>query len=169
MEKKLLEQLNEIYAPLSHKARELRKALEAEGIHASWGWYAFHSVKVEGEYQTEEFPIPVVTAGEVCDLGLDLDRIFLELQLSRERALTLDWEKLSPEAEVYGAEAYLEDFYHPGMDMGDIRRRIEESGEATVCITGNFPKETGVEELLKAVHNALDCVRGGEESHGTAG
>lgn len=169
MEKKLLEQLNGLYAPLSRKARELKKALESEGVPATWGWYAFHSVKLEGEYVTEEFPIPVVTAGEVCDIGFDLDQIFLELQLPRERALTLDWGKLSPEAEVYGAEEYLEDFYHPGMDRGDIRRRIEESGEATVCITWNFPNETGVEELLKAVHNALDCANGKGEDCGTAG
>lgn len=168
MDQALFEQLNRVYAPLSRRARELKSALEKAGIPAAWEWYAFHSVKVEGEYVTEEFPIPVVTAAGLCDVGFDLDHIFLELQLPRERALALDYGKLPPEAEVYGAEAYLEDFYHPGMDRGEIVRRIEESGEATVCITGNFPKETDTEELLKAVRRGVDCAGNGG-SHGTAG
>ena len=169
MEKTLLEHLNGIFGALSAGAGKLTKTLQEEGLSAFWGWYAFHSVKVEGEYVTEEFPIPVVTAGEVCDVGFDLDQIFVELRLPRERALDLDYRKLAPGAEVYGAEEFLEDFYHEGMELGKICGRIRESGETTVCIAGTFPAGTDTQTLARAVRKALACVGGKGEARGTAG
>lgn len=56
----LFQQLNRIYAPLRGRALRLTQALAQKGIGAAWGWYANHSVKVDGEYQAEEFPIPVI-------------------------------------------------------------------------------------------------------------
>lgn len=52
----LFQQLNRIYAPLRGRALRLTQALAQKGIGTAWGWYANHSVKVDGEYQTEEFP-----------------------------------------------------------------------------------------------------------------
>ena len=169
MDRARFEYLNEVFGPLAEGAGKLTKTLQEEGGSATWGWYAFHSIKVEGEYATEEFPIPVVTAEEICDVGFDLDQIFVELRLPREKALTLDYRKLAPGAEVYGAEEFLEDFYHEGMEIGEICRRIRESGETTVCIAGTFPAGTSCQILARAVGEALACTQRKGEGCGTAG
>lgn len=60
MDKALFQQLNQIYAPLRGRANRLARALAEGGLKAEWGWYANHAVKIDGEYQGEEFPIPVM-------------------------------------------------------------------------------------------------------------
>ena len=47
----------------------------------------------------------------LCEIGFNLDHCWLEFQLSREAALAFGWEQLPEDAEVYGAEQYLMDFY----------------------------------------------------------
>lgn len=152
----LFQQLNGIYAPLHGRARRLAGSLLQRGVEASWGWYANHSVQVEGEYQTEEFPIPVVEAGALCEIGLDLDGCWLEFQLSREAALAFGWEQLPEDAQVYGVEHYLTDFYTAGMDKAGIAGRIGRSTEQAVSVALPFPPDAEDEALLSAVE---DCRR----------
>ena len=52
MDRALFQRLNQIYAPLRGRANRLARALEESGLKAKWAWYANHSVKVDGEYQT---------------------------------------------------------------------------------------------------------------------
>ena len=59
MDKSLFQQLNRVYAPLRDRAAHLTQALSRNGIDAKWGWYANHSVEVDGEYQTEEQKLDV--------------------------------------------------------------------------------------------------------------
>lgn len=150
-EKTLFEQLNDIYAPLRVRADGLTGLLVQAGCDARWGWYGNHSVQVDGAYRTQEFPIPVVEVTELCDVGLDLDNCWLELHLSRAQALAFDWRKLPEGAEVYGAEDYLSDFYHAGMDVDDIAGRIAESREENVHVALSFPRDAQDGELLAAV------------------
>ena len=87
MDTALFQQLNRIYVPLRGRAIRLTQALAQEGIRTAWGWYANHSVKVDGEYQAEEFPIPVIEVKGLCETGFNLDHCWLEFQLSRDAAL----------------------------------------------------------------------------------
>lgn len=161
MEQTLFDRLNEIYAPLSRRAAELTQALNRRGIAAKWGWYHNHSVKVDGAYQTEEFPIPVVEAGGLCEIGLDPDGCWLEFQLPREAALALDWARFPEGFEVYGVEQYLTDFYTAGMDRAGIAGRIARSTEQAVNIALSFPPDAEDEALLSAVE---DCRRWKKDS-----
>ena len=156
MDKVLFQQLNQVYAPLRGRAVHLTQALSRNGIDAKWGWYANHSVEVDGEYQTEEFPIPVVDVGDLCEIGFNLDGCWLEFQLPRAEALAFDWKQLPRDAEVYGVENYLMDFYHIGMDLSGIAARIEESSEQAVNAALAFPADVEFEILLAAVE---DCRR----------
>ena len=89
----------------------------------------------------------------LCDVGFDLDRIFLEFQLSRATALTFDYRLLPDHFEVYGTEDYLHDLYHPGMDLDGIPRRIERSSERAVGVQLTFSSAAPDKVLLAAV----DC------------
>ena len=156
MDKTLFDQLNQVYAPLRSRANRLTQVLSQRGMDAKWGWYANHSVEVDGEYQTEEFPIPVVDVEELCEIGFNLDGCWLEFRLPRAAALAFDWGQLPGDAEVYGVENYLMDFYHAGMDRSGIAARIAESTEQAVNTALAFPAEVELETLLSAVE---DCRR----------
>ncbi|MDE6259448.1 MAG: DUF3201 domain-containing protein [Oscillospiraceae bacterium] len=156
MDKALFQQLNRIYAPLHSRALRLTQALAQRGIKAEWGWYNNHSVRVDGEYQTEEFPIPVVDVGGLCEIGLDSDGCWLEFRLPREAALAFDWGRLAEGLEVYGVDDYLLDFYRAGMDIAGIAGRIEASAEQAVNAALYFPADVEDQVLLAAVE---DCRR----------
>ena len=156
MDKALFQQLNQIYAPLRGRANRLARALAEGGLKAEWGWYANHAVKIDGEYQGEEFPIPVMDVGDLCEIGFNLDDCWVEFQLSRKAALAFDWAQLPEGAEVYGVEQYLVDFYAAGMDRAGIAGRIAESAEQAVNIALTFPPDVEDSALLAAVE---DCRR----------
>lgn len=162
MDTALFQQLNRIYAPLHGRARRLTGVLAQRGVEASWGWYANHSVKVDGGYQTEEFPIPVVEAGDLCEIGLDLDGCWLEFQLPRGTALAFDYGRLPEGFEVYGVEQYLTDFYTAGMDRAGIAGRIARSTEQAVNIALSFPTDVEDEVLLSAVEDCRRWKKGSE-------
>ena len=166
----LFQQLNRIYAPLRGRAVRLTQALARRGLEANWGWYANHSVKVDGEYQTEEFPIPVIEAKGLCEIGLNLDGCWVEFQLSREAALAFDWGQLPEGAEVYGAEQYLMDFYAAGMDRAGIAGRIAESTEQAVNAALSFPPDAPDDALLSAVETFhrwnTEANRKGDDTNG---
>ncbi len=156
MDKALFQQLNQVYAPLRGRAVCLTQALAQKGIAAKWGWYANHCVRVDGEYQTGEFPIPVVDVGDLCEIGFNLDDCWLEFQLPRAAALPFDWQRLPEGAEVYGVEDYLLDFYRAGMDLAGTAARITASAEQAVSVALPFPADVEAETLLAAVE---DCLR----------
>ena len=153
MDKALFQQLNQVYAPLRGRASRLARALAEKGLKAEWGWYANHFVKVDGEYQAEEFPIPVIEVQGLCEIGLNLDECWVEFQLSRKAALSFDWEQLPEGAEVYGVAQYLVDFYTAGMDRAGIAGRIAQSAEQTVNIALPFPSQVEEGTLLAAAEN----------------
>ena len=155
MDAALLKQLNGIFGPPARRAAALASALKQKGVPASRGWYANHSVRVDGRWQTEEFAIPLVEVGGLGDVGFDLDGVWLELRLPREKALTFDYAALPAPFEVYGLEDYLTDFYHEGMDPAELSRRIAESGEREIGAALSFPADIPAEELAAVVLNFI--------------
>lgn len=164
MDKVLFEQLNAAYASLGRRASELKMALEERGISAVWNWYAYHSSLIEGEYRTEEFPIPVVdVAGGShnggCDVGFHMDEIFVEFQMSCEQAFSFDFGQISSPFEVYGVENYLCDFYRPGMDVDEIPAKIVTSGERMIAVSLTLSGTAETAELLCKVQNCLNWMK----------
>lgn len=149
MEKGLRAQLNDIYRPLHESGKVVLKIIRGLGYEARLIYCNLHETLVEGAFQTEYFPLPEIAIAGVAnaaDFGIGLDfSAWLELTLDRDLALSIDYAELSARftVEVYGAEDYLSDFYHAGMDAHDIANRIIQSDESEIHICFRF---AGVEE-----------------------
>ena len=153
MDRKTFDRLNRIYKPLWEKAVALRQGLKDAGYAASIGFFNNHSIKLGGEFVIEYFPIPVITLEGIGDVGVDLDAICLEVVLSKEKALCLDYRRLaeSYRFEVYGVEDYLTDIYNAQIDLADIAANIESSGEARLCVCFHFDFDVEIEGILAAI------------------
>lgn len=145
-------ELNEIYEPLHEKAKNIYKEIIDNGYKASLGWYNMHSVKYKDKYITEFFPIPVITVEKICDIGLDIDTIFVEATISREKALKIDYDFFiqNYNIEVYGVDDYLNDFYNASMKSSDIKLKIQESNENEIHIAAYFHMNLDINKLAKA-------------------
>lgn len=128
--------LNQVYEPLYRLAKVLIEELKNLDYTTTWGYYGFHSVKHNGDFITEYFPIPVITVDNICDIGLNLDHIFIEGKLIREDGLSFDYSKLeSYNFEVYGIEEYTLDFYDKNDGVSSINQNINNSTEDEIGIS----------------------------------
>lgn len=143
--------LNEIYEPLNRKMANIYKEIKNKGYKVSNGWYNMHSVKYKKNFLIEFFPIPVITIEDIGEIGVDLDSIFLETTISKEKALNIDYDALIRKysIEVYGADDYLTDFYNSSMSSSDIKTRIQNSSETQIHIATYLSKDANVEKILK--------------------
>ncbi|ABX41361.1 DUF3201 domain-containing protein [Lachnoclostridium phytofermentans] len=147
-----LKTLNEIYIEINQKKKELIHFFKEKGFQYRCGYYNQHSVKVDNEWITEEYPIPVISMEQIGDLGIDISHIFFEIVVTREQALTLDFEKLRPyRFEVYGVENFLNDFYNETLPLQDIKKKIRRSDEESIGISFFFIIDEPVDQIGNAV------------------
>lgn len=153
----LPELLNAVYEPLCARSKALCTYLKEQGITYTCGFYNLHAVRKGDGFFTQHFPIPVVTAQGLGDFGFELDHVFFEAVSPREKALSLDFAALARDydIEAYGAEDFLTDFYHAGMDIEGLPSRIEKSAEREVCLSLKFACDTPPKELLPAAKAAI--------------
>ena len=152
-------ELNVFYKPLHQKGRKALSIIRGLGFNAKFGYYNLHEVLIEGEYQTEYFPLPEIKisgAGQSADLGISLDgTAWLEITIKKETALSVCYSKLleTYNFEIYGANDYLTDFYHAGMDCGNISHLIENSAEDEihVCFKITELNAEYIERLITAL------------------
>ena len=156
MEKETLVQLNSIYKPLWEKSGEICQNLLERGYAVTSGFYNNHSIKIDGSYVTEYFPIPVVTVKGVGDadyissIGIDVDSIWFEVVLSKENMLSQNFETLVQEhnIEIYGVENYLDDIYCAGGNPSEIAVNIANSNETHFCITFYLEQNVNFDDIL---------------------
>lgn len=149
---KTIEELNDIYSPLYEHMKCVLKDLKALGYSYEWGFYNNHSVKQNGEWVLEYYPIPVVTIKDICDIGFDVDSTFIEFKLKREDALCFDFSKLLDyKFEVYGVENYLCDFYNDTLDLEGTADRIKSSVEQEIGISLMLNSYDDTEKIICAV------------------
>lgn len=132
--------LNSIYEPLDRTGRTVLKEVRELGYTAALNYYNLHEVKVDGAYQTEYFPLPEIEIRDQrlnADFGISLDMTgWLELTVSREKALDIDYEMLGRdwEIEVYGAENYLADYCRGRDGADEVKALIAASDEQQIHI-----------------------------------
>lgn len=144
--------LNSIYEPLHKRVTAILNELKKLDYDVIWGYYGFHSVKIKDEFTTEFFPIPVITVKDICDIGIDLDSIFIEGKLERDAALKFDFSLLQDyNFEVYGVNDYLKDFYNKNLDIVNIPERIRESTEKEIGIQICFEPDTSPSKIIEVV------------------
>ena len=132
------QRLNDIYRKLDQKARELNTL-----FHCTVGYYNGHYRKGEsGEYEMDYFPIPEVTVKGLCDIEIELDGISITTKLSRDSALSYDYDKIKAHSfEAYGVENYLNDFYTDGSAIEAMLESMEISNEKNIFFSFRFPFE----------------------------
>lgn len=145
--------LNETYKNLCASRSRIVYMLKSAGYEPKHGFYNNHSVRIDGEFVTEYYPIPVISVSGIGDIGIDIDGITLEAVLTRQQALELDYEKLLDryDIEVYGAEDFLSDFYNKSMSRVNIIKNIEASNETKICVLFKLGMAATAEELLEVI------------------
>lgn len=151
--KRRMQMLNDIYKPMYEYLKCLLKALKELEYDYKWGFYNNHSIKEDNQWLLEYYPIPVVTIKDICDIGIDMNHIFVECKMKKEEAIGFHWNIISDyKFEVYGVEDYLNDFYNPSLKFDDISERISQSNEKEIGIAFEFP-------YLDEKCNLLDLVK----------
>lgn len=144
MKKQLINLLNEVYQPLHRRTDAIKRALNSAGYEVVSGWYPLHSVNYDGGFLTEYFPIPVLFVKGICDIGVDLDEVFIEGKLLKADAANLDVSRLKDwRYQLYGAENYEVDLYSP--------QDIMASDEEEICLCVYCQPDEAMDNLLSII------------------
>ena len=136
MDINLINKLNNIYKPIWDRANEIACDMQKSGYAVTKGFFNNHSVRINGDFVTEYFPIPVIFVEGIGDIGVDLDHVWFEIVLAKEKALVLDYKKIATvyKFDIYGSQDYLKDIYNDQIAISDIVPGINDSQETDFCI-----------------------------------
>ena len=90
-----IDMLNMIYEPIVNKKDELYNTLIEKGYNINWGYFTHHMLRRDNELFTELYPIPVLSIVNICDIGIDVEHIFIEGKLSKADAKKLTFRCLT--------------------------------------------------------------------------
>ncbi len=153
-----IEELNSIYKPIYERTKSILAELKKNGYKCEWGYFGKHYIKHNNNWFVEYFPIPVIDVNSICEIGIDLEHIFIEYKMLKQTALKCDFNKFTKyKFEVYGVENYLSDFYNAEMDLNNINGRILESEEKEVGISIFLDIETCFDDILMAIRDIELC------------
>lgn len=143
--------LNSIYKPMCGKAHEIIRGLKAAGYVATVQFHNNHSVKRDGAFVTEHFPIPIISIDELGDIGVDIDSIWFEAALPKERALALNYAEIIDryKIEIYGSENYLDDLFNEQIDVSKIAGNIAASPDTSICVLFYLSMDATCDELIE--------------------
>lgn len=144
--------LNKLYEPLHKYKTALIKKLTNLNFKIEWGYYALHSFRHNNSYVEEYYPIPVITIEGICDIGIDVNWIFIEGKLARRRAIEFNFSLLKDyNFEVYGINDYLTDFYNETLCLNCINDRIKNSKEQEIGVSVYFNKNEPYSTLIDVI------------------
>ncbi len=144
--------LNAVYQPIYEYTKLFLIELKAWGYEYTWQFFNNHSVRKNNGWITAYYPIPVISVKNVCDIGLDIDRTFIECKIKREEAIKFDWTVfLNNSFEVYGVKEYLTDFYNASLSLEALAQNISRSNEQEIAIAFEFGYLEEKSTLLKFI------------------
>jgi len=150
MDLNLVNQLNDIYKPLCDRADCIDRDLRELGYTITKSFYNNHSVKIDGSFVAELFPIPVITVKGIGDIGVDIDYVWFEVLLPKEKVLLLDYNSIAKEHrfEIYGSQDYLKDIYNEQIAISNIVPGIKGSPETDFCILFYFEPSVAASDII---------------------
>lgn len=153
MNLKRIEQLNNILQPLHRKFKELKLILKDYDFnYYNAGWYNMHSIKYNDDFIEEYFPIPVISVEGVGDIGINLDHIFIETRISKEKVELLQLDYFTDyNIEIYGVEDYLMDYYHPNIEKEIYKEKLYKSSEKEFHFTINLLWDMDLDEIINFI------------------
>lgn len=156
--KQLIQEIHTAYQQLETKKIELTRALRHPAFEIESGWYNGHYQRdVNGEWQRDSYPIPVIGVKGLCDLEVQFEYLSVSAKLKKDTALAYPYEKLADYTfEAYGVGDYLADYYHAGQTVQDLKDAINRSEETEIGFSFLFPFETdgkGIFEFVRMLQN----------------
>jgi len=150
--KNQITQLNDIYKPIWERTTNIGRDLQELGYKVTKGFHNNNSIKIDGNFITEFFPIPIITVEGVGDVGIDLDCVWFEVVVPKEKALSLDYTSIAKEykIEVYGNENYLNDIYNEQISVSEIVPAIKASSETNICVLFYFEQCITANDIMTA-------------------
>ena len=134
--------LNEIYLKLDTRKRDILSKLSRNKgeFDFTYGYFNGHYVRNEsGGYEMNVYPIPVISVQDLCDIEIDLDNVCISTKLSKQNALSFNYDKVAYlEFEVFGVEDYLTDYYLPGEEISTLLQKIRNSEEIEIAYSFIF-------------------------------
>ncbi|WIV11072.1 hypothetical protein [Proteiniborus sp. MB09-C3] len=158
MNLKTIEQLNNIYEPLHSQFKDLKLILDKYNFsYSNAGWFNMHSIKHNDGFIDEYFPIPVLSIEGFGDIGLNLDYIFIETTISKEKAEYLQLDRFNDyNIEIYGVKDYLIDYYQPNLAIEIYKEKIHESPEEEFHFAINLPQGVSMNEIINVIIKIKD-------------
>jgi hypothetical protein len=107
----------------------------------------------DNEWELEYYPIPVITIKDLCDIGIDIDHIFIECNITKDHAMIIDWNSFLPsQFAVYGVNDYLQDIYNSSMTIESIYQRIKDCSEQELSIEFMLNYLEDCNKLIEIIH-----------------
>ncbi|MCL2217423.1 MAG: hypothetical protein FWB91_10460 [Defluviitaleaceae bacterium] len=146
--------LNNVYKELCEKSDIINKALSENGLKHKMGFFNNHYEKINDKFIVEYYPIPVISINGIGDIGIDINNVWFEAQISKEKAIAFDYTKLIGviEFEIYGADDFLSELYDKEDTSGSIVYKIRNSCETNFCVLFSFGRNFNITKLLEAIH-----------------
>ena len=135
--KDLHNHLNDIY----HIAEKDYQVLKSKKIKCKLINNAGNYITFDGEYHYQKYPIPIIEVKDVGDIGYNIDSIFFEFSIKRERFLQTDFRVILDNfanVQVYGGQDCLTDFYKGNDCADEIMDKVKLSYEEDIMLALYF-------------------------------
>ena len=147
----IVKEFNLEYAPIWDLAQQMFIALTDMGYDCDMEFSIFNTVKEDGQWMEERFPIPVITVNDVFKLLVHPSHIALTLSMHREIAYRFRFQSFLPMLfDIHGMEDMNHSFYESGDAFDEVSKRIVESDEEYIGITFSLPLiSKSIEDVLE--------------------
>ena len=128
------------YAPIWDVAQQMFIVLTERGYECDMEFSIFNTVKEEGEWVEERFPIPVITINDVFKIYVHPSHIGLTLAMHREMAIRFRFQSFLPMLfDIHGMNDLNVSFYNAGESFDEVAQKIAQSDENFVGVTFSLP------------------------------
>ena len=146
-----VKEFNLEYAPIWDVAQQMFIVLSENGYECDMEFSIFNTVKEDGEWMEERFPIPVITINDVFKVLVHPSHIALTLAMHREMAIRFRFQSFLPMLfDIHGMEDMNLNFYEAGDSFDEVNQKIYESDETFVGVTFSLPLlSRSIEDVLE--------------------
>ena len=153
-----VKEFNLEYAPIWDVAQQMFLVLSDNGYACDMEFSIFNTVKEDGEWVEERFPIPVITVNDAFKVLVHPSHMALTVAMRKEMAVRFRFQSFLPMLfDIHGMNDLNTTFYNSGESFDEVSQKILESDEKYVGITFSLPLlpqsiESVVELLAFAAH-----------------
>lgn len=127
-----IEEIHHFLNRLYELSKDICEILDTKGIKNRFVNSPKNYIRINGKYELQQYPIPLIIIENQGDIGINLDGIFFEFFVSKESILNLELMKLQRDGytlEIYGGDNCMVDYYSETISEFMFRERIRESRE----------------------------------------